>query len=53
MWLRSERGSWCTPIKFFDAAFTVTDDELRFEVNGFRGELPTALVLAARPLERV
>ena len=51
-WLRPERG-WCNPIKIFDAAFEVDDEELRFDADTFRGEAPYLWVFAARPLERI
>ena len=51
-WLRPERG-WCNPIKIFDAAFEVDDEELRFDPDTFRGEVPYLFVFAARPLERI
>jgi DNA-binding SARP family transcriptional activator/WD40 repeat protein/energy-coupling factor transporter ATP-binding protein EcfA2 len=51
-WLRPERG-WSYPVKIFDAAFEVDDEELRFDPYTFRGEGPYLLLFAARPLERI
>ena len=51
-WLRPERG-WCNPIKIFDAAFEVDDEELRFDPDTFRGERAVSDPFATRPLERI
>jgi WD40 repeat protein len=53
IWMRSERGGDCYPIKLFDATFDVSDDALRFDPTDFRGSGPNLMIFAARPLERV
>lgn len=52
MWFSSERG-WCIEIKWFDAAFEVTDDELRFTFDDFRGIWPYDHIFAGRPLDKL
>jgi hypothetical protein len=54
IWLRSERGGICYPIKLFDATFDVSDEGLSFDLPDFRGSPPNSMIFAAsRPLERV
>ena len=52
VWLSSERG-WCKEIKFFDAAYSLTDEELRFDPHGFRGNWPYKITFATRALEKL
>lgn len=52
VWLSAERG-WCVEVKFFDAAFDLSDGQLRFASETFRGQYPLKIVFASRPLKKI
>jgi DNA-binding SARP family transcriptional activator/WD40 repeat protein len=49
-----ERGYWCEPqpYRYFEADFTLDDDELRFAADGFRGWVGERYVWTTKPLHR-
>jgi len=53
VWMRSERGVQCYPIKLLDGTFELTDDALVIESADLHAEDPWWLVFASRPLERI
>ena len=53
IWLHSERGSICVEIKLFDAGFELTEDELLFDFDDFRGPWPDKHVFAMRPWKKI